>query len=128
MTLEENLAKYRQFFKEAEASPDYWHGAAVVDFTVDLCRLMEEQNVSRAELARRIGNLARLHYQTPRRGCQLHSDDHGQARHGFGGRGACPYRGSAVLHDLAGRAAEQAVELGGTRGTESEDQAPEGGD
>ena len=55
MTLEENLAKYRQFFKEAEASPDYWHGAAVVDFTVDLCRLMEEQNVSRAELARRIG-------------------------------------------------------------------------
>jgi len=56
MTLEQNLERYRQFFARAEASPDYWHAAAVHEFTIDLLRLMEEKKVSRAELARRIGS------------------------------------------------------------------------
>lgn len=50
-----SLERYRQFFERAEASPDYWHEFAVIQFTEDLCRLMEEKKVSRAELARRIG-------------------------------------------------------------------------
>jgi plasmid maintenance system antidote protein VapI len=55
MTLERNLERYRRFFEEARASPDYWHEIPVVEFTEDLWRLMEEKKVSRAELARRIG-------------------------------------------------------------------------
>jgi transcriptional regulator with XRE-family HTH domain len=55
LSLEENLERNRRFFERAEASPDYWHEIPVVEFTEDLCRLMEEKQVSRAELARRIG-------------------------------------------------------------------------
>lgn len=55
MSLEQNLERYRRFFERAEASPFYWHEFAVTQFTEDLCRLMEEKKVSRAELARRIG-------------------------------------------------------------------------
>jgi transcriptional regulator with XRE-family HTH domain len=55
LSLEENLDRYRRFFERAEASPDYWHEIPVVEFTEDLWRLMEEKQVSRAELARRIG-------------------------------------------------------------------------
>jgi transcriptional regulator with XRE-family HTH domain len=50
-----SLAKYREFLEQVETSPDYWHEAAVLDFTMDLLHRMEEQNVSRAELARRMG-------------------------------------------------------------------------
>lgn len=55
MNLEQNLERYRRFLEEAKASTDYWHEFAVIQFTEDLCRLMEEKKVSRAELARRIG-------------------------------------------------------------------------
>ena len=55
MTLEQNLERYRRFSERARTSPDYWHEIPVVEFTEDLWRLMEEQKVSRAELARRIG-------------------------------------------------------------------------
>src|SRR3954451_9949138 len=51
----ENLESYRQMFEEAEASVDYWLAGPVTDFTEDLCRLMEERDISRAELARRMG-------------------------------------------------------------------------
>lgn len=50
-----SLAKYWEFLEQAETSPDYWHELAVLDFTEDLQQRMEEQNVSRAELARRMG-------------------------------------------------------------------------
>jgi len=50
-----DLARYRKMFEEAEASIDYWMAVPVIEFSEELCRLMEEQNVSRAELARRIG-------------------------------------------------------------------------
>ncbi len=55
MNLQQNLERYRRFFEEAKASPDYWHEFAVIQFTEELSRLMEEKKVSRAELARRIG-------------------------------------------------------------------------
>jgi plasmid maintenance system antidote protein VapI len=51
----ENLKRYRQMFEEAEASVDYWLAGPVTDFTEDLCRLMNERDISRAELARRMG-------------------------------------------------------------------------
>lgn len=54
-TLQENLDRYRQLFRRAQESVDYWVGLPIVEFTEDVCRLMEEQNVSRAELARRLG-------------------------------------------------------------------------
>jgi len=55
MSLEQNLERYRRFFERARASPEYWHEGAVMEFIMDLGRFMEEQKVSRAELARRIG-------------------------------------------------------------------------
>lgn len=54
-TLQENLDRYRQLFRRAQESVDYWAGLPIVEFTEDVCRLMEEQKVSRAELARRLG-------------------------------------------------------------------------
>lgn len=50
-----DLARYRKMFEEAEASVDYWMGIPVIEFSEELCRLMKEKDVSRAELARRIG-------------------------------------------------------------------------
>lgn len=51
----ETLERYGQFVKEAEASVDYWIAGPIDDFTLDICRLMEEKKVSKAELARRLG-------------------------------------------------------------------------
>lgn len=42
-------------FREAQASVDYWLEGPIVDFTEDICRLMREKKVSKAELARRLG-------------------------------------------------------------------------
>jgi transcriptional regulator with XRE-family HTH domain len=50
-----DMDRYRKMFQEAETSVDYWAAEPVLDFTRDLCRLMEEKKMSRAELARRIG-------------------------------------------------------------------------
>src|SRR5215203_5954047 len=50
-----SLERYRQFLDRVESSPGYRHEVAVVEFTEDLCRLMDEQKVTRAELARRMG-------------------------------------------------------------------------
>jgi len=50
-----SLERYRQFLERVESSPGYWHEVAVAELTQDLCRLMEEKQVSRAELARRMG-------------------------------------------------------------------------
>jgi plasmid maintenance system antidote protein VapI len=52
----ESLERYREMFQEAEASVDYWLAGPVTDFTEDLCRLMDEREITRAELARRIGS------------------------------------------------------------------------
>jgi len=53
--LEARMEKYQQMFDEAVASPEAWVDGPIVEFTEDLCRLMKEKNVSRAELAKKIG-------------------------------------------------------------------------
>ncbi|HVG10950.1 MAG TPA: helix-turn-helix transcriptional regulator [Thermoanaerobaculia bacterium] len=53
--MSEPLEKYRRFIHEAQASVDYWADIPISEFGEDVCRLMEEQGVSRAELARRLG-------------------------------------------------------------------------
>ena len=50
-----NAELYRKMFEEAEASVEYWMAGPEIEFCEDLCRLMKEKKVSRAELARRIG-------------------------------------------------------------------------
>lgn len=50
-----DVQKYRSMFEDAQSSVDGWIDGPIVEFTEDLCRLMKEQNVSRAELAKRIG-------------------------------------------------------------------------
>lgn len=47
--------RYRQMFQEAEQHADYWIDGPISEFTRDLDRLMKEKEVSRAELARRMG-------------------------------------------------------------------------
>lgn len=54
-TLKKNLERYRQGLEEARKSVDYWVDGPITEFAEDIWRLMEEQNVSRAELARRLG-------------------------------------------------------------------------
>jgi plasmid maintenance system antidote protein VapI len=50
-----DVERYRQMFQEAESHADYWIDGPIREFTEDLTRLMEEQGVNRAELARRMG-------------------------------------------------------------------------
>ena len=45
----------RKRIAELENSPIYWAENAKNDFSMELCSIMEEQGVSRSELARRIG-------------------------------------------------------------------------
>ncbi len=53
--MKENLERYDRMFKEARQTVDYWVNGPIVEFTEDVCMLMEKQGVSRAELARRLG-------------------------------------------------------------------------
>lgn len=54
-TLKKNLERYRHFLQEARKSVDFWVDGPITEFAEDIWRLMEEQKVSRAELARRLG-------------------------------------------------------------------------
>lgn len=56
LNLKRNLERYAKLFEESETHVDYWMATPVIEFTEDLCRLMKEKKVSRAELARRIGS------------------------------------------------------------------------
>ena len=47
--------RFRKFVQEAQTSVDYWVAGPITEFIEDVWRLMEEQKVSRAELARRLG-------------------------------------------------------------------------
>ena len=49
------IKKTRKLIATAERSPLYWAEAAWLQFTEDLSGLMQSQNVTRAELARRLG-------------------------------------------------------------------------
>jgi transcriptional regulator with XRE-family HTH domain len=53
--LEGRMERYKRMFEGAQASPEAWIDGPIVEFTEDLCRLMKEKDVSRAELAKRIG-------------------------------------------------------------------------
>ena len=53
--LRKSVERYRQFLEEARKSVDYWVDGPITEFSEDIWRLMEEQKVSRAELARRLG-------------------------------------------------------------------------
>lgn len=46
---------FADVYREAERHDDYWVAGLVHDFTEALSRRMEEQGLSRAELARRLG-------------------------------------------------------------------------
>jgi len=46
---------FEAFFKEAEKQDAYWVERAVLEFTEELLAHMERENISRAELARRLG-------------------------------------------------------------------------
>lgn len=49
------VKKTRKLIQKAERTPRYWAEAAWLQFTEDLHDLMQAKNVTRAELARRIG-------------------------------------------------------------------------
>ena len=51
----EALERFDQMVEEARETSEYWAEAAIIEFTMDIGRLMDEQGVSRAELARRLG-------------------------------------------------------------------------
>jgi len=46
---------FTQLFAQARRMPEYWEEGAILDFTEALYIAMEEQGVTRAELARRLG-------------------------------------------------------------------------
>jgi transcriptional regulator with XRE-family HTH domain len=51
----EKAAWYEEMTKEFDNDPDYWTEGLKLDFAEEVGRLMEEQKISRAELARRLG-------------------------------------------------------------------------
>jgi plasmid maintenance system antidote protein VapI len=53
--LRKSIERFRHFHEEARKSVDYWVDGPITEFAEDIWRLMEEQKVSRAELARRLG-------------------------------------------------------------------------
>ena len=53
--LRKSIERYRAFLEEARESVDFWVDGPITEFSEDIWRLMEEQKVSRAELARRLG-------------------------------------------------------------------------
>jgi transcriptional regulator with XRE-family HTH domain len=53
--LDRNIERYRQFVEEERSSPDYWSEAAAYELIREIEERMEQQGVSRAELARRLG-------------------------------------------------------------------------
>lgn len=54
-SLKETIESFNQMAAEARKSVGYWAEIPIVEFTEDIFRLMEEQGVSKAELARRLG-------------------------------------------------------------------------
>lgn len=48
--------RYSDFIQTSKLSNEYWTETAITDFTEELCRLMENKGVTRADLAQRIGH------------------------------------------------------------------------
>lgn len=53
---EKRSLSFDDLFIRVEQDPAYWVDRAILSFTDELARVMEDQQVSRAELARRIGS------------------------------------------------------------------------
>jgi transcriptional regulator with XRE-family HTH domain len=47
---------FAELYKDVEAHEDYWIAGSVQEFTEEIFRLMEQEGVSRSELARRLGS------------------------------------------------------------------------
>ncbi len=50
-----DLGRFQEMVAEAQATPEFWAEGAILEFTEALWARMEEEKVSRAELARRLG-------------------------------------------------------------------------
>lgn len=50
-----DLSRFQRMVAEAEATPEFWAEGAILEFTEALWARIEEEKVSRAELARRLG-------------------------------------------------------------------------
>jgi len=48
-------SKYRDFIQQVEVSDSYLSAGIEIEFTEELCRVMQERDISRADLARRMG-------------------------------------------------------------------------
>ena len=48
------IKKYKDFFKDLENDPEYLAECAIVEFTEELAKRMDELGLTRAELARRL--------------------------------------------------------------------------
>jgi transcriptional regulator with XRE-family HTH domain len=46
---------FERLYRDAEQNQEYWVAGAILEFTESLTRLMEQEGVSRAQLARRLG-------------------------------------------------------------------------
>lgn len=50
------MSEYSELVKSIEADPEYWAELLISEFTEELARLMDEQRVTRRDLAQRIGS------------------------------------------------------------------------
>ena len=50
-----SLEKYRRYLETTDDSAEYWAEGAVLEFTEDLSRIMDEAGISRSELAEKLG-------------------------------------------------------------------------
>ena len=73
---------FEDLYREAERREEYWVAGAILEFTESLTAAMEDQGVSRAELARRLGVSAAYVTKDAPRQRQLHAPQHGQGRPG----------------------------------------------
>jgi transcriptional regulator with XRE-family HTH domain len=51
-----NPRSFSELFDEARADPGFYKELAILEFTEELCRVMQEHGVSHTELGRRIGS------------------------------------------------------------------------
>ncbi len=50
-----DLERFQEMVAEAQATPEFWAEGAILEFTEALWARMEQEGISRAELARRLG-------------------------------------------------------------------------
>lgn len=50
-----NVRSFEELYERAESQEEYWAAHAALEFTEEVARRLEEEGVSRAELARRMG-------------------------------------------------------------------------